>query len=375
MKTFRVLSLMLLLLAVPSWLCAQRPVDGELQVNLNTVDAQLFPHLATNPSGEFVVTWIGAHADDAEATLYAARFNADGTPGTGQIVVTDQAFGQPQNSALAMMDDGSFVVVFPDADAGTLTARWYTPGGSPDGEDVVVTHNGSPDFAVSTDGDGGFVAVWEGSTASVFSRVFHPSHAAGPEVLVDATGKDPAVAVGPQGAFVVAWKNGSVVARRFTAAGAVSGRRFTVAPGAGNVAAPLRIAKDGTGNFLILWGDGPTIHGQRYASNATRLGNLLSFAANVAGGYDLAMGGKGNFVLAWAARDAGATGTNVLVQRYNPDGSPTGPQLRANIRAKGFQGFPDVGIGADGGFVVVWQSQPDTAVRDTDIFARQYELK
>jgi hypothetical protein len=44
-----------------------------------------------------------------------------------------------------------------------------------------------------------------------------------------------------------------------------------------------------------------------------------------------------------------------------------------NEHTKGSQTYPRVGIGADGGFTVVWQSRPDPNV--SDVFARLFERK
>jgi hypothetical protein len=377
MKTFRVQLLLCLLLIVPAALLAQHPLSGDVQVNVNSVDPQLFPHLATNPSGEFVVTWVGAHAHDDGYSLYAVRFTANGTPATGEIVVSDHALNVAGNSAAAMMDDGSFVVIFPKADgaAQALTARWYTPGGSAEGTDVLVSRNWSPGISVSTQGDGGFVVAWQGSTPSAWARVFAPDHAAGSaEILVDASGLHPVVAVGPQGGFVVAWQSGQIVARRFTPQGVAAGRRLIVdssVNGAGpGAAGSLHIGKDDDGGFIIFWGAGSTVFARRYQGDTTPIGGLLRMQA--AAGYDAAVGGKGNFVLAWEAPDTGAQGTNVFTRRFKADGSPLGPQIRANVHTKGSQKLPQVGIGADGGFIVVWQSVENDS---SDIFARRFERK
>lgn len=377
MKTFRIPILALLFLAVPALAFAQHPLGGDLPVSAGGAAAQRFPHVAANALGEFVVTWVGAHAQDSGYSLYAIRYNANGTPGTDPIVVSSQAMNAAANSAVAIMDDGAFVVLFPKAD-GTgqaLTARWYTPAGDADGSDVVVTRSFAPDFSLSTRGDGGFVAVWEGSSPSAWARVFKPNHSAGGEIAVDPAGIDPAVAVGPQGAFVVAWRKGGILARRFTPQGGASGGSFVVdsgvtgaSPGAGN---NLRIGKDGDGNFLILWSSGSTVFGRRYSSDTRPIDGLLSMAAGA--NYDAAIGGKGNFVLAWEAPDPGSQGTNVFIRRFKSTGAPFGPQLRANQRAKGSQQAPEVGIGADGGFVVVWQSLSDAPL--SGIFARRYDRK
>ena len=372
MKTFRIPILVLLFLAIPTLSFAQHPLGGDLPVSTGAGGNQRFPHLAANAMGEFVVTWVGAHAQDPGYSLYAVRYNANGTPGTDPILVSDQAQNVAANSAVAIMDDGSFVVLFPKAD-GTgqaLAARWYTRDGDADGSDAVVTHSFGPDFSLSTRGDGGFVAVWEGSAPSVLARVFKPNHSAGGEIVVDPAGIDPAVAVGPQGGFVVAWKKSQILARRFTPQGGTAGGTFVVSSGAGT-GNTLRIGKDDDGNFLILWSAGTTVFGRRYSSDTRPIDGLLSMAAGA--DFDAAVGGQGNFVLVWEAPDPGSQGTNVFARRFKSTGVPLGPQLRANQRAKGSQQDPEVGIGADGGFVVVWQSLPDAPL--SGIFARRFDRK
>jgi hypothetical protein len=170
---------------------------------------------------------------------------------------------------------------------------------------------------------------------------------------------------------VVVWRNGGIVGRRFTPQGGTASRRFVVA----NVAAPqpLHIAKDDGGNFLVLWGGGPTVLGQRYKADTTPIGGVLRLQAG--GEYDMAMGGQGNFVLVWEAPGTGTQdGTNVFARRFKSDGAPLGPQLRVNVRKQGSQELPQVGIGADGGFVVVWESfAPDRS--SSSIFDRRYLRK
>jgi hypothetical protein len=375
MTTIRALVPILLFLVLPSILLAQHPVGGDLQVSTDTHAAQRFPHVATNRSGGFVVTWVSADPGGGHS-LHATRFNADGLAATGEILVSDQALDIASSSAAALMEDGSFVVVFPALDGRSLVARWFDSEGTQDGADVLVTAGGSPDFSLSTQGTDGVVVAWEGHASGAWFRVLERGHNPGPETLVDPAGVDPVVAVGPQGGFVMAWRHGQIVARRFTAVGAPSGRRFVVDPGNSGAGAgtanTLHIGKEEDGDFLILWGPGPTVFGRRFKADATPIGGLIRVQAGA--GYDAAIGGQGNFVLVWEAPDpAPLAGTNVFARRFKSDGAPLGPQVRVNEHVKGFQAFPRVGIGADGGFTVVWQSQP--AAGSSDVFARRFERK
>jgi hypothetical protein len=375
-KTFRSLVPVLLFLSLPALLLAQHPVGGDLQVSVDTHAAQRFPHVATNRSGEFVVTWVSAHSGDAGHSLHATRFHADGSAATGAILASDQVLDVATNSAVALMDDGSFVVVFPTLDGASLVARWFDSEGTQEGADVLVTAGGSLDFSLSEQGKDGVIVAWEGRSTGAWFRVLERGHNPGAETLIDPAGTDPVVAVGPQGGFVVAWRHGQIVGRRFTALGVPSGRRFVIDAGNSGAGAgavnTLHIGKEEDGDFLVLWGPGPTVFGRRFKADATPIGGLVRVQAGA--GYDAAIGGQGNFVLTWEAPDAGfATGTNVFARRFKSDGSPLGPQVRVNEHVKGSQAFPRVGIGADGGFTVVWQSQP--AAGASDVFARRFERK
>jgi hypothetical protein len=375
MKTFRSLVPILLFLALPALLLAQRPVSGELQVNVDTAEQQI-PRVATNRSGGFVVTWVRYDIDGTfvHRSLHAARFNADGTAATGEILVSDENNYLDMSSAAVLMDDGSFAVAFMSAEG--LVARWYTPGGSPDGADVLVTRTLLNQFSVSTGGDGGRVVAWHGGEPGVWFRVLRPDHSSGPETLVDAAGADPAVAVGPQGGFVMAWRQrqSQIVARRFTSLGAPSGRRFVVDPvdSVAGTGGHLHIGKEEDGDFLVLWGFGPTVFGRRFKSDATPIGGRIQVQAGA--GYDAAIGGQGNFVLVWQVPDSSTQEDfNVFARRFKSNGAPLGPQVRVNEHTKGSQSNASVGIGTDGGFTVVWQSRPAESV--SDVFARLFERK
>lgn len=104
------------------------------------------------------------------------------------------------NSGVAMMADGSFVVLFaqraPGGPGSALKAHWYGPDGARQGE-AVVTRGAVTDLSVATRGDGGFVLAWVAVGRPTFLRArgFGPGLAPlGPEVVVDRNGSSPAVA-------------------------------------------------------------------------------------------------------------------------------------------------------------------------------------
>src|SRR5687768_6076174 len=113
MKNVRVLPLVLVLLAVSSPSFAQSPLGPELRVNAETEGHQMLPEVAMNALGEFVVVWSSRERESeaGEHSLHVRRFAADGTPETGDILVREDV-GDYVETAVALMEDGSFVVVY-----------------------------------------------------------------------------------------------------------------------------------------------------------------------------------------------------------------------------------------------------------------------
>jgi hypothetical protein len=67
----------------------------------------------------------------------------------------------------------------------------------------------------------------------------------------------------------------------------------------------------------------------------------------------IAEDGRGGFVVVWT--DAGAGGQDVFGSVLPPGGGSPGPRFQVNAATAGTQGSPEVAIGPDGDFMVVWQ--------------------
>jgi hypothetical protein len=239
--------------------------------------------------------------------------------------------------------------------------------------------------AIATRGDGGFVAVWEaGWPGFVRARAFGPDHEPlGREVVVDRLGTLPAVAVKPSGEFVVAWQASIpapdeyysedddlpfVAVRRFAADGSPVGA--AQAASAKNQGAFKMLAgTDGDGNFLVIWGSA----GRRFAADGTPLTRILRLHLDEIGSRasSLAVGLRGNFVLAWERPTP--SGNAIFTRRFATDGSPLGPAIQVNGVISGNPYLPQVAIGADGGFIVTWESYDRES--GPDVFARRFRRR
>ena len=386
MRNACVVSLVLVLLAISSLSFAQTPLGPEFRVHVETESSQRFPRVAMNVRGEFVVSWVSADPQSSEGlSLFVRRFEADGTPATGEIRVSTQGLDRFEPAALAMMEDGSFLVVRPTARG--LEARRYAPDGTPVGKDILVTRSMGPQFRVASRGDGSFVIVWEGNRPSIRVRAFRANgEPHGPELVVDSSGNSPEVAVGPDGEVVVIWMDSVspefpaefsflVRGQKFAADGRRQGRKFAVSP-VGDRFVFYDVAKDAAGNFLVVWAEnfdilGRGTFGRWYAQDGTpRPGVLRLLDRDLAP--KLAMDARGNFVLTWEDF-ALLSQVDVFGQRFTSGGRPFRPVFRANTITAGNQEAPDVASDAAGNFVLVWEG-PDEG-GSVDVFARLYRRR
>ncbi len=168
-------------------------VPGEFLVNSTTANDQLFPSIAMDPSGTFVITWTsyGQDGDDAShSNVYAKQFasnsvllagNGGTTSGPEMLVnqVTAQYYDQDQMwSSVAIDDAGEFVVTWTSYDedgtgsgagAGVngengVYARRFQPTGAPAGNEFLVntfTAGNQQYSRVAMDAAGDFTVTWE----------------------------------------------------------------------------------------------------------------------------------------------------------------------------------------------------------------------
>jgi hypothetical protein len=397
MKAVRCLLPVLLLLTLPSLLAAQKPLGNEFQVNDPAARQSGDSRVATNAAGEFVVSWISQDISSGTLFVYARRYAADGRPATGPIAVTHTLSGTAQQ-AVAMRADGSFVVAYTDRGTGEesiLRARWYSPAGALQGQ-AVVTRELVVDLAIANRGDGRLVLAWASigptnpaNPTAVRARIFGPDRSPlGREILVDPLGSFPAVAMGPAGEIVMAWLHDNTLPapalhdffemRRFAADGTPAGPALAVSPL--NEAGPLDlfVGKDSDGNFLLAedgtfetWGKGTFL--RRFRADGTPLGGILRLDLDVR---SMSMGPRGNFVVSWTEPlgDGSRDSRQIFARRFAEDGRPLGPDVPVSTDTPGTRFLGQVAIGADGGFVVAWNSDQLDEFHG-DVFARRFQRR
>lgn len=189
--------------------------------------------------------------------------------------------------------------------------------------------------------------------------------------IVNTIAWEPAIAMDHSGNFVVVWTDWrndpdrDIYAQRYDSAGTPLGANFKVNDDIGSMQARPAVAEDISGNFVITWTlcqDGLNvfdIYGQRYDSVGTRLGTNFKVNDDVGSAWQddpaIAMNGTGNFVITWG--DSRNNGWGIYAQMYEPDGTPLNTNYLVSnsvLEPVDFDGVLAVGMDREGDFVITW---------------------
>jgi hypothetical protein len=227
--------------------------------------------------------------------------------------------------------------------------------------------------AIAVDASGAFVVAWQselnGSDEIRARRFDARGVARGDEFSVNtlASGPQnlPALAVAPDGRFVVVWQslvasNFQIRARRFDAAGLALGDELVVSTRRGDTHGAARVAMDARANFVVVW-ESP-IHGsyeiraRRYTAAGLAQGEEIAvntLRTSSQRSPAVAMNARGAFVVVWRSNVAGSFA--IRAQRFDAKGAMRGEEIAVNALRAGDQLAPAVALDGRGNFVVVWE--------------------
>ncbi|MGH8631791.1 MAG: hypothetical protein ACREU7_13640, partial [Burkholderiales bacterium] len=110
-------------------------LTGEIPVNTTTSNSQDNAAVAMDADGDFVVAWVSNSQDGSGYGVFARRFNVDGTPATAEFRVNTETADDQFGPAVAMDADGDFVVAWAsanqDGDGLGVRARRFDADGTP----------------------------------------------------------------------------------------------------------------------------------------------------------------------------------------------------------------------------------------------------
>ena len=383
------------------------PRGGQFQVNTDT-RYNRYPAVDAAPDGRFVVAWSG-YTDPPpypRGVIRARRFDQDSNP-VGADFRVDTSSGYylhadyPQPD-VAMDLSGGFVVVWSVFTGGyplggvDVIGRRFGADGIPLAEPFIVNSfipGSQINPQVDIGPDGNFIVVWEDGSnngdgdgdAIRAQRYAANGSAIGVEFTVNSYTLDdqrrPAVAVGSDGEFVVAWHaeptsepgsdqdSRSIRAQRFTSDGELLGSSFQVNTESADDQENPSISIGPDGDFVIVWDseaytltdDSPeSSWGQRYDANGVPIGG--EFQINTTTLYaqsnpKVASGEGGDFMVVWQSdvpTPAGDDDSPIAGQLFSQDGQATGAEYQVNTFTTGSNILGDITMKAGGQFVVVW---------------------
>jgi ELWxxDGT repeat protein/cysteine-rich repeat protein len=211
------------------------PLGTEFRVNTHTTSSQGRPAVACDDAGTFVVVWDSDVQDGADFGIFGQRYNQEGEPGGFEFQINSTTHGSQQRAKLGMAPAGAFVVVWEGRADGVngygVFGQRFDPSAAPLGTEFRVGDGASIDQArpaAASDSDGNFVVVWSSDGLGghlAAQRYASGGDALGPPAHIETPGRsprNPTVASGPSGDFVVVWQaisdhgDDDVFAQRFT---------------------------------------------------------------------------------------------------------------------------------------------------------------
>jgi len=266
------------------------PLGGEFRVNTYTTSGQRFPAVVSDPLGNFVVVWDSGFYPD----IFAQRYASTGAPLGGEFRVNAYTTGAQVYPAVASDAAGNFVVVWrssltPAGSHDGVFGQRYASTGAPLGTEFQVTsftvYAPVHSTSVASDATGNFVVAWDRgpqlpSDLNVFGQRYdNTGSPLGGEFRINTyTTLDqasPWISSDLAGNFVVTWgSNGSffgIFGQRYTSAGTPLGGEFRINTyTAGSPNLPV-VGSDPSGRFVVLWtsygqdGSSQGVFAQRYS--------------------------------------------------------------------------------------------------------------
>jgi hypothetical protein len=334
-------------------------VGDELHLNGLTVGGEFFSDVATFSDGGYVVAYTDTSYTDGEENsgIRMRIFDARGKGGADIHVNTTVSGGQYQPK-IAILADGKFVVSWDDegatggdTDGDAVRAQIYNRNGTKVGGEFIVnttTAGNQDNTSIAALPNGGFVVTWDdtsgqggdASGSSIKAQIYDGSgNKVGGEFLVNSQmTKDqqlPSVAALKgvnSGEFVVVWEDDSGLNNDGARGGSIKAQTF-----------------DSNGNKV----GGEVLVDTRNMTYVNTIPNVVGLAN---GGYAVTWQGQSDGTGNPGIDD---DDSNIMMQIFDKNGAKVGTQLQVNTKALQYQQAPRITELTNGFIVVTWEDVED----------------
>jgi len=307
-----------------------------------------------------------------------------------EFQVNTHTTNEQKNAAIAMDEDGNFVVVWSsygqDGSSNGIFGRLFDANCGRLGEEFQVNTTSSgnqTEPAVAMDAAAGFVVTWHGpgfieeDREDIFARRFDPNGLpVGDEFRVNSYTGDkqvfPCTAVNKDGTFIIAWESKNtpqegdkaICCQLYDSNGVEFGAEFFVHEEASVYRYP-DVAADANGNFAVVWMEDKSsnsIMARLFDPNGeprTDTFKVNSVRISSVTRPSIAMDDSGCFVVTWDGDPELAGQDDIHARLYDADGTPFGGQFRVNTTLTCAQQYPRASMNGDGEFVIAWDCRID----------------
>ncbi|MBO4349673.1 MAG: metallophosphoesterase [Proteobacteria bacterium] len=363
--------------------------------NINGTDTgnQYWPAVAVNrATGAFVAVWQDDQNKKSGDDDIAARiFCAGGCQDVKQFRVNTTTDGHQRNPDVAMDKEGNFVVVWDDNHGGNyeIKMRGYDAKGierfaATTVNSVPTGDQYSPAIAMAPDGK--FVVTWTDesenkNTPQIFMRGYNADGSelfSARNVMSSTEGKRTTsdVAMADDGSFVVTWTNDNqIVAKGFNADGSERLEHFVVSTSTAKTRTSPAIGMNATGNFFIAYVDESSGTKLIKARGFDNTGKQIYEDTQVSNNGEatanpvVCLADDNKVVFGWTA--TASNSTDIRRRVLNPDMTFVSEAKLVNQLAVGPQKSPALGCTAEGKQVFLFVDDNDQNGY-TEIFGRGF---
>ncbi|NYZ22635.1 beta strand repeat-containing protein, partial [Azospirillum oleiclasticum] len=308
-------------------------------------------------------------------------------------------------AALAVLSDGSYVVAYgrkSDGSGTGVSAQRFTADGTAVGGVITIpsnTTNNQIRPSLTALSDGGFLATWDtfqdGLTWNIFQQRFdNEGNKVGDPARVNSTiarqqnFSDVTALTG--GGWVVNWwseeqdgDSWGVYQQRYAANGTKLGSEEQVNTQTTNAQYQQHSTALADGGWVVSWtslhaGGNADVYQQRFSNQGARVGGEVRVNMVTLDGQSnssITALADGGWVVVWQSQGQDGSGVGVYGRVFDADGSARTDERWLGDMACGDQFLPDVTGLADGGFVAVWTSGSATGTYGGEIRARRFDAE
>jgi hypothetical protein len=368
-------------------------IDTVFKVNdSDSLASPASPDIAIDACGDFVITWL--EGTSGTQGIFAQRYSFKGEALGSNFKVNDSTTSNPKKFPKVTMNlSKEFTIAWVELrDMLNIYIQHYNQHGEPVGANFKVTDFGQTwgptNMDITGNPSGCLALAWDRYECTFDNEIFvtllnHKMEIVKETVKVDydygsSSQKNPAIAASSSGHFAISWDdirfcNNDIYSQRFNSSGEFLGSNFKVNQMSYGLSSSTSM--DSAGNSVIAFLGNQGIYLQRYHRNGVKVGENTFVNDELMPPFlsapDVAMGSQGDFVVVWSQVMVPTSG--IFAQLFDSLGNKLDSNFLVSeyLYSTQFSHPVKVAKSANGNFIVVWET-PCYYTNQTEIWGQLY---